>query len=96
MLNKLVELPLAQYDTIQKYHPRIGDVIIKSGWVSTSYGIISGIDDSKLRVIEAGLPMLLFTMDNDDKLENTKVYRLSKIKKSKGEFAIIQNGVWYV
>ena len=63
-----------------------------------NYGIINGIDENRLRIIKAGMPMLLLTMDPEemDKNSNLEVVSLNKIRKSRGAYAIQQNGIWYI
>jgi len=87
---------LAEYKPISTYKPRVGDFVVWHGWFTHFYGVINGIDDNKIRVVKAGMPVLLFSMDPDEMDKNLEVLSLNKIRRSRGAYAIQQNGIWYV
>lgn len=89
-------ITLAAYKQISSYKPKIGDFLIWHGWFSHYYGIINGIDNNSIRVVKSGMPMLLFSMDPEDMDQNTEIISIGKIKRSRGAYAIQQNGIWYV
>ena len=92
-----MDISLAQYKPISKYVPQIGDFVVWHGWFTHHYGVINSVNDnSNVTIIHAGMPRLLFTMDPDDMAKNTKKVKISVIRGSKGPYAILQNGVWYV
>jgi hypothetical protein len=97
-----LEVSLAQYKPISQYRPRIGDFIIWHGLLTHYYGVINGIDESNgtIRVIKAGMPLLLFNMEPDEMDSNTTTVKLSKIKSSRGAYAAQQvvptGSIWYV
>jgi hypothetical protein len=93
-----LNITLAEYKPIAKYEPRVGDVIIWHGWFTHYYGIINGINQDAIRIIKAGMPLLLFTMDTDDMSNPKNIIMLSihKIRKSRGEYAVQQGNIWYV
>ena len=91
-----INITLAQFRPIQYYIPRVGDFVIWHGWFTHYYGIINGHDSNKVKIIKAGLPILLFTMEEDEIDKNTITVSLNKIKKPKAGYAIHQSGIWYV
>ena len=90
-------ITLAEYKSITTYRPKIGDFVIWHGWFTHWYGIISGIDQEtqKLSIVKAGMPLLLFSMEQDEMDKNIEAISLSKITKSRGAYAIQQNGIWF-
>jgi hypothetical protein len=55
---------LIQYISLRKYVPRIGDVIIRHGWMVRTkwFGVIVDIlPDGTLRLAQGSMPLLLFT-----------------------------------
>lgn len=93
-----MEIPLAQYRQLARYKPRLGDFIVWHGWLSHWYGVIGAFDQDEetLIIIYAGMPSLLFTMSPTEMRKNTKNVDLYKIRSSRGSFAVLQGGVWYV
>lgn len=93
-----LDISLAEYKSIQSYKPRIGDLIIWHGWFTHYYGIVNGLDNNKIRIVRSGMPILLLTMNPEDMCDpkNTKMVSLAKIRSSKGAFAVMQGGIWYV
>lgn len=89
-----ITIQLAKYKTIDKYIPKLGDFIIKHGWFSHKYGIITGTHEDELSAVFSPMPILLFTSEFK-KLSSQKLV-LSKINKSRGGYAILQNDIWYV
>lgn len=96
---------LAQYADRGSYQPRIGDFLVWSGWLSTSYGVVDGISSSGdvLHAIFEGLPVLLFTIAPDQRDRHRKDIKVSDIRESRpGSWAILQHDhqhnsqVWYV
>ena len=89
---------LAEYKQIATYKPKIGDFIIWHGWFTHYYGIINGIEteSGKIRIVKSGMPLLLLSMDPSEMDQNLEVIPLGKIRKSRGSYAIQQNGIWYV
>jgi len=87
---------LAQYKQISNYKPKIGDFVVWHGWFTHYYGIINGIDDNSVRIIKSGMPVLLFSMDAEEMENNMEIVSTNKIKKSRGAYAIQQNGIWYI
>lgn len=105
-MSRSIEMPpLAQSLDISKYKPVYGDFILWSGWFSCWIGVVTGISDdsNSVDVIFAGLPILLFSMDDTEQKRNTVSLPLSKIRWSRsGTFSVIQHDksynadVWYV
>lgn len=96
MQNRQLQLSLAEYRPISSYRPRVGDFVIWHGWFTHYYGIVNGIDEGRIRIIKAGLPMLLFSMDQEDMDRNAITTSINKIKSSRSSYAIQQAGIWYV
>ena len=92
-----INVTLAEYKPIATYKPKIGDFIVWHGWFTHYYGIINGIKDEKLRTVKSGIPFLLFTLKPDEIDTNYKLLSLSRIRQSgSGEYAVQQNGIWYI
>jgi hypothetical protein len=91
-----LNISLAEYKPLKLYKPRVGDFVIWHGWFTHYYGIIGSISMDKIKIIKAGMPLLLMTMDSDDMDKNSIIVNLNKIKKSGGWYAIQQAGVWYL
>jgi len=87
---------LAEYKQIATYKPKVGDFVIWHGWFTHYYGIINGVDGDKIRIVKAGLPILLLSMDPEEMDKNLEIVSLSKIKRSRGSYATHQNGIWYI
>lgn len=95
--------PLAQFKPLSEYKPRYGDYFIWSRWFSTWHGIVSNYDDktNKVSVIFAGVPYLLFTMDESDQERETRTLKLSDIVNApNGKYAIqtVEGSIsiWYI
>jgi hypothetical protein len=98
---KNVTVQLAQYKALPTWEPQLGDLIVHHGWLTHSFGLINAIDGGVLSVVEAGLPLLLLTMDELDIEKNTKQVSIASIRQSKaGKYAVLQNvantQIWYV
>lgn len=98
---KEVTMQLAQYKSLTQWSPQIGDFIVQHGWFTHWFGIINGINNGVLTITKAGLPLLLFTMDEIEISKNLIQVPISKITRSRGgKFAVLQtagtNNVWYV
>lgn len=91
-----LNITLAEYKQINTYRPKIGDFVIWHGWFTHYYGIVNGIDNNKIRIVKAGMPILLLSMDPDDINKNLTIVSVNKIKGSRGAYAVYQNGIWYV
>jgi len=88
---------LAEYKPIAAYKPKIGDFLVWHGWFTHWYGIVSGIEaeTNKLKVVKAGMPILLFSMDPNEMDQNLEIVSLAKLKKSRGSYAVQQSNIWY-
>jgi len=91
-----LNISLAEYKPITTYKPKVGDFVVWHGFFTHFYGIINGCDESKIRVITAGLPALLFTMEQDEMDKNLRVINISELRRSRGAYAIQQGGIWFV
>ena len=91
---------LAEYKPITTYKPKVGDFIIWHGWFTHWYGIVSGVgvetEANKLKIVKAGMPILLFSMDPNEMDQNLEIISLAKLKKSRGAYAVQQSGIWYI
>jgi hypothetical protein len=95
--------PLALHKSKLSYAPRYGDYIIWARWFSTWHGLVIDYDKDtdEISVIMAGLPFLLFTMDESDHQKETVKIKLSDIRKApNGKYAIqtveANNAIWYI
>jgi len=91
-----VEIPLAQYRSVAKYTPRVGDFVVWHGWITHYFGVISGASDSIVEIVYAGMPNLLFTMRPQEMSQKRKTVDLYDIRNSKGAYAIQQKDIWYI
>jgi hypothetical protein len=98
-------LPLAYHRPRSMYKPQYGDFIIWSKWFNTWYGVVKHFDvnTNELHVIFEGLPILLFTMSEEEQAKETYRIKLSDIKDAKnGKYSILQNdqqardSIWYI
>jgi len=88
---------LAQFASLRKWTPNIGDFVIWHGFFTRWYGVIGAIDGDVLHVIIEGLPKLLFTMLEAEYAKNTRKVSLSAMRSSMGgEYHVLQDGVWYI
>ena len=98
---KTTAVQLAQFKSLSTWRPQIGDFIIQHGWLTHWFGVINAIDGGSLSIIKAGLPVLLFSMDDAEMQKNTVILGINTIMRSRGgKFAVMQtiNGsnVWYI
>jgi len=94
-----LNITLAEYKPISTYKPKIGDFLIWHGWFTHHfYGVVNGVEEEKgvIRIVKAGMPILLFSMDPSEMENNLKTISLKKIKSSRGAYAVQQNGIWYI
>lgn len=98
---KNVALQLAHFKQLAGWEPQLYDIVIYHGWFTHWFGIVNGIDSGVVSVVQAGLPVLLLTMDELDIVKKTKQIGVSSIRNSKaGKYTVIQhtgpNLVWYI
>jgi hypothetical protein len=98
---KQLTVDLAQYDSIIKWKPKIGDVIVHHGWLTHWFGVVNAINNKSVTVVKAGMPILLFSMGESEMTKNKLNIDVMSITISKGgKYAVQQtvNGVsiWYV
>ncbi len=96
------QVDLALYKSIQDWEAQVGDIIICHHFFSHWYGIISQTNpDNTIVVTQAGLPLLLLTMNNNTQEKTKRTLDISDIINSKGgkyaAIKCIQNTlVWFV
>ena len=97
--------PLAQYKPRSEYNPQYGDYIVWSGWFTTWHGLVTNYDKNsgELYVVFAGVPFLLFMMNEQELVKETKKLKIADIKgATNGKYAIQQHDqsknavVWYI
>lgn len=73
---------LAKYRAIADYQPAYGDLIIKLGIFSATFGFVVGYskESSSIQVIWEGHPRLLLTMSDTEQTKRTKSIPLDTIK----------------
>lgn len=101
-----VDIQLMQYRGMQDWKPRVGDVIIRHGWIVRTkwFGVVNFIrPDGVLDVIKDGMPRLLVTTPADLMRSKTSDVNPGIIKSSTpGSYTIMQQDsssgmvVWYV
>lgn len=96
---------LAHYKNRSQYIPQYGDYIVFAKWFTTWHGVITDYDSvtDELHIIFAGVPYLLFTMNESEQAKETYKITLREIKNSRnGKYAIQQQDkatgtpVWYI
>lgn len=95
--------PLAQFRPRVQYVPQYGDYVIWSRWFSCWHGVVKFYDEQTgdIHVIFAGVPFILFTMNDQEQDKETKKIKLSELRGAKnGKFAILQHdsqaSIWYI
>lgn len=97
--------PLAYHRPRALYIPIYGDFIIWSKWFTTWYGVVTNFDvnSNSVDVIFEGLPILLFTMSDEEQVKGTYTLNLSEIKNAKnGKYSVLQRDaqtrehIWYI
>ena len=93
-----VDAELARFNSLEKWRPAVGDFVIYHGWFRKRwYGIINAVYDGKVNIIKENLPLLLFTMSQDEYKDNSIELSEDKIKKSvKGTYTVLRDGVWHI
>ena len=93
-----VNLVLAQYKNLREWQPKVTDFLIWHGWLwGRWYGIVSGVNDRNLIVIKEGLPSLLFMVPEDLHTKKSIEIPTDKVRNAaRGEFHVLQEGVWYI
>lgn len=99
----IVSVNLAQSMPIVKWKPALGDVVVWHGWIQHWFGVVSSINaEGTVTITKAGMPILLFTMDEMEQTKNRITVAISTINRSRGgKYAIMQalpgaTNVWYV
>lgn len=93
--------PLAMYKSLHEYQPKYGDYVVWSGWFSTWHGFVIGWSTEEVRVVFAGVPYLLMTIDPDGYDRETRYLKLAEVRNSlRGKYAIQQhqdqNAIWFI
>jgi hypothetical protein len=99
----IISVNLAQSLPIAKWKPALGDFVIWHGWITHWFGIVSSINtEGTVDITKAGMPVLLFTMDELEQTKSKITVAISAINRSRGgKYAILQalpsaTNVWYV
>ncbi len=97
--------PLAHYRPLRDWIPHYGDYVVWAGWFSVWHGVVTNYDEElrEVAIIFAGLPYLLFTMNEDEQSASMRKLQLVTLRESKqGVFAIQQHDftrnttIWYI
>jgi len=99
----LISVNLAQSLPIAKWRPTLGDFVTWHGWLQHWFGVVSSINaDGTVTITKAGMPILLFTMDELEQTKNKITVAVSAVTRSRGgKYAVMQAlpgaaNVWYV
>lgn len=99
----LMSVTLAQSLPIAKWKPALGDFVTWHGWIQHWFGVVSSINsEGTIGITKAGMPILLFTMDELEQKNNQLTLAVSAITRSRGgKYAVMQAvpgaaNVWYV
>jgi hypothetical protein len=96
-----ISINLINYNSLAKWTPNLGDVVVYHGWLTHWFGVVNAIDGGTIHIVKAGIPLLLFTMDDIDMPKNTVKIGINKIKRSTGgKYSISQtiagSSMWYI
>jgi len=96
-------MDLAAYTSIDKWKPKVGDVIVFTGFITRWIGIISNEFNGEVEIIKHGLPCELVTMGPQEQKKNTLKLDVSEIVRSaRGKYAVLSIGatggqqIWYI
>lgn len=99
----MVTVNLAQSKPIASWKPTVGDFIVWHGWFTHWFGIVNSINvDGTVTVTKAGLPVLLFTMNDVEVSKNKTNVSIAAMNNSRGgKYAVLQTlpgstNVWFV
>lgn len=104
-MDRQANIELIRYKDLREWHPCIGDLIIKQGWIIRTkwFGIITDVDQGALDVMTAGVMRLLVTAS--PVASRGKMIKIAEgdIKDAMaGTYTVLQHdqltkvGVWYV
>lgn len=95
--------PLAYWRKLSEWEPKYGDYIVWAGWFSQWHGVVSTVDNDILSVIFSGLPLVLFTLTDQEQAHETYQLAVSQIRTARaGSFAVMQHdytqnaSIWYI
>ena len=101
-----VAIELARYRDIKQYQPKVGDIIIKHGWIFSTvwFGIVNYIDkEGLLHICIRGHPRILFLTSPSEMPSNIHKFNLDEFVNSvTSRYTIMQQEpvtnipVWYV
>lgn len=96
MDNRETTIELLRYDSINKWKPEVGDVIIRHGFFIRTkwFGVINSIThDGSLSILKGGLLQLVIQARKKDEF----LLHPSEITSAiNGSYTICKNGVWYI
>lgn len=104
-INSQSQPPLAIYKSIKDYTPNYSDYVVWAGWTTTWHGVVTNYDPNtqEVYIIFAGMPYLLFTMDENEQAKATRKIKLAKIRNSlRGSWSVLHSireknaNVWYI
>lgn len=95
---------LANFSSLSKYKPAVGDFVIWTGWFSVWFGLVSEIGPrGALSVVFSKVPSMLFSMTEAEQLRASKIINLADITSAwSGTFAVQQFNqvhratIWYI
>lgn len=88
---------IARFRSLNVWVPKVGDFIIWHGYFKRWYGVIHDISGDRLMVVREHLPKLLFSLSPGEYKVNSIELSSGVIRTSRGgEYAILQDGVWYI
>lgn len=103
----IISVNLAQSNSITKWKPTLGDFVVWHGWFTHWFGVVSSINNDPQRpgtvtITKAGIPVLLFAMDELEQSKSKISVSISSITRSRGgKYAVMQAlpnsaNIWYV
>ena len=100
----MMQVNLAQHAPIGSWKPDIGDFVIWHGWVQHWFGVVCKIETDEITVIKKGMPILLFSLTQNEHENNKEVINLAHIRSGSsfwgGKYAAVKsvgsNLIWYV
>lgn len=99
----IISVNLAQSNSITKWKPTLGDFVVWHGWFTHWFGVVNSINaEGTVTITKAGIPVLLFAMDELEQSKSKITVPISAITRSRGgKYAVMQAlpntaNIWYV
>lgn len=92
--HRLREMGITAYDSLSRWEPRVGDMVIYNGLVKHWFGIVSLVENHSgtVHIVHEILPITVVTMGPKKQEKHTRKYDTIEIRNSRGgKWAVIQS-----